>query len=198
MLELALTVLLTPLMAVMNRIRGMYGAGGIIGGVALGGALFLITKDPIAAAACAVLYFVGESVGWGRWLKIIPAMENNVSQQVYWDKYRQPERGKFIHKLANKIAKEKDDYRRYAKVALYIRACIWFPPIFIALALTGHANWAGAGIASLFCIYCFPLAYGLAYDKSSNGWWGRGEVYYGIVQGATLTLALLSHLIITI
>lgn len=193
MIELWLKIALVPLMAVSNRIRGMYGAGGIIFAGVLAAALYVITGDILAAGVCGVLYALGESVGWGRWLRCIPAIEQDVPQHVYWDSYRQPERGKLIHGLANKLARERDDYKKYVLTALYIRASIWFPPIFVALYAFGHTNELSALVGSLFVIWLFPHCYLLAYDTAKGGdgflrmrWWPLGEVFYGVVQGACL------------
>lgn len=182
---------LIPAYYFMNRQRGKMGAGGAIFGAATGAIVFAATLDPIAAAICGALYFAGESVGWGRWLRTVPHW-GRISTDEYWRDVRQPDRGKIIHKIANSISKEKKDFARYAQTALYIRAAIWFPPILTALAVTGHANPAVAAVASAAAIVAFPWAYRYAYKAKAKEYWGRGEMFYGAVQGACLAAALMS------
>jgi hypothetical protein len=182
---------LIPAYYFMNRQRGHMKAGGAIFGAATGAIVFAATLDPIAAALTAVLYFAGESIGWGRWLRTVPYW-GRISTDEYWRDVRQPERGKFIHKIANRINQEKKDFAKYAQTALYIRAALWFPPILAALAITGHANPIVALGASGACVYAFPWAYRYAYKTDAQGYWGRGERFYGAVQGASLAAALIS------
>jgi hypothetical protein len=182
---------LIPAYYFMNRQRGRMGAGGAIFGAATGFIVFAATLDPIAAVICGALYFAGESVGWGRWLRTVPHW-GRTSTDDYWANVRQPERGKIIHKIANSISKEKKDFAKYAQTALYIRAAIWFPPILTALAVTGHANPLVAAVASVAAVVAFPWAYWAAARSARREWWGRGERYYGAVQGACLAAALIS------
>lgn len=187
-----LLLALIPIFAVINRVRGKIGAGGLVGGAALGVVVFALSLNPILAAVCAVLYAAGESVGWGRWIKLIGRSHDGVSQFDYMDHHREKDRGKFIHNLANKVVKESKDYVSYAWVALWIRAAIWFPPIFIALAVGGVINPLIAVICSGFVVAMFPISYSVARQISKNDWWGRGEIIYGACQGIALALAFMA------
>lgn len=183
---------LIPLFAVLNRLRGKFGAGGIVVGVAVVAVVFVITLQPELAAACGVLYIAGESVGWGRWIKIIGRSHDGVTQFQYMDHHREKNRGKFIHNIANKIAKESKDYVSYGWAALMIRAAIWFPPILILLAAWGVADPVAAIAGSVVCIVTFPIAYSVARQIEKKNYWGRGEIIYGAVQGAALALAFIA------
>jgi len=183
---------LIPLFAVVNRVRGSFGAGGVVGGAVMGGVVLALSLNPVVAGVCALLYVAGESVGWGRWIKAIGRSHDGVAQFDYMDNYREKDRGKFIHNLANKVVKESKDYVSYAWVALWIRAAIWFPPIFIALALAGIVHPITAALCAGFTVAMFPVSYSVARQISKNGWWGRGEIIYGACQGAALALSFMT------
>ena len=183
---------LVPLFAVVNRVRGSFGAGGVVGGAVLGGVVLALSLNPVLAGVCALLYVAGESVGWGRWIKLIGRSHDGVSQFDYMDHHREPNRGKFIHKLANKIVKESKDYVSYAWMALWIRAAMWFPPIFLALAVAGVVDPIIAVLCSAFAVAMFPVSYSVGRQISKTGWWGRGEIIYGACQGVALALAFIA------
>lgn len=185
-----LLVLLIPLYAVFNRFRGTKGWGGPAGGALTCAIIFAYSGNMFGAVAAGGLYISGEAMGWGRWLATVP-MWGKVSQQEYWDKHRQPTRGKFIHNIANKIAREDKDYVDYAKVALIIRGLYWWVPIAIATTVTGISNPAAAVCAGALGA-TMPGCYRIAYKKwGEKEYWKRGEQIYGAVHGVIIALLLI-------
>lgn len=184
-----LKLLLIPLYAVFNRIRGTTGSGGVIGGVLTGIIVFIFTNNPIASGVVALLYFTGEMVGWGRWLKTVPHWGDRSYQETYMAN-REKDRGKVIHAIADAIVKEETDFTAYAKIALFIRGVYWWAPISIAMVAFGISNPVLAAIAVLIAGLAFPFSYNLSYKLFKEKYWGYGERIYGAFHGIILILLL--------
>lgn len=185
-----LLVLLIPLFVFFNRFRGTKGWGGAAGGAVVAGVVAVFSENIVAALAAGGAYAVGEAMGWGRWLSLVPRWFDGTTQAVYWEKYRQPDRGKIIHNIANKIAREDKDFKKYSQVALVIRGAYWWALVAIALAVTGVTNPIMVPVAILLGA-TMPFCYALGYKFFGvKDYWKRGENIYGGVHGLILMLLL--------
>lgn len=142
-----------------------------------------------------VLYMLGESSGWGKWVGCLVSSE----PKIKYDDYEG--RGfPFIHYIANWFVKEKEDYIGYCNVALALRGIQWWVPVY---ALIGYAIdemvWSiyiGAVVGVMFPVAAYlgrVTGFTFKYSKfECTGNWERQEVWYGLFQ----MLGMLSLLII--
>lgn len=166
----------------LNRFRGTLGAGGPIVGAVTGLIVFLLTGNPLVAVGIAIAYALGEAPGWGRWIKLL---NKNYTQQEYWNNHREPSRGKEIHWLANKIAREKTDYRKYAMVAMGLRGLLWWLPVALVPTLLLGAPTAPVGLLGALTPYCIRAA------RNKVPFWRWQEHYSGVLHGLILALIII-------
>lgn len=208
-----LLFLLIPMMTVLNRLRGTglkdrFGIdipvlrnGAPIVAVILG--LFLQacyadqqTLDvfwPMFGISVSVIYLIGESFGWGKWLQAIPMICRGATQEDYnVSNVARRDTGKEngIHAIANAIFKESKNYVGYTITALMIRALYWWVPFFLMLDVFIRTSEISTIIAIFFLSVTFPFCYMIAYKISKKHWWGRGEYIYGFCQGVALFFVL--------
>lgn len=184
-----LLFILPLIYAVTNRVRGLFGFGGVIGGVVTGLVVAFFTQNYILAALTVGLYIAGESWGWGKWIISIPHWDdpNWVPSQVLLDRTDGKNNG--IDWLASKFCPQTKNYKRYSQIALALRGLLWLAPIYIAIAAFGHATIVGTIVACLLSM-TFPLWYYIMYRIDSVNYWGYGEVVYGFIQGIALICVL--------
>jgi len=188
--------------SIMNRWpRGTFSWGSWVTGAVLAVLIFLITSNLYAAGAFLVLYGLGESFGWGKWLATVPHWDNKtVTQEMYNSGElkasgiplleRKDGKNNGIHFLANLISKETKDFRSYAWWALFFRGILWQAPIFIAFAFLGVINPFIAAVAIVIVAFAFPLSYAAAYKVFGGSYWPMGELLYGLIQGLVMAIAL--------
>ena len=153
-------------------------------GAITGVVVFLFTGMPILAAGIAIAYALGEAPGWGRWIKLF---DKDWTQEEYMRSHREPDRGKEIHKIANKISKESKDYKRYALTAMALRGTLWWLPVALVGTYLDGPLWlctvlCGASMGPL-CKLATKVNWGEHY-------WARQERLVGVSHGIALGVAL--------
>lgn len=206
-------ILLPIIFALLNRARGdhfkyfpdqaaKYATGGLCGSLVWfsGGCWWDIL-------GCIVLYKIGESFGWGKWISSIltnkPHYDEDEGKSVFkvfgktiviWDG---------IHHITNLFIPERKNFYAYSVLALAVRGIYWWAPLLIYASIrTLLYGPMALPYAILFGIL-FPVSVLLAmqwdwkipyliYQKDMvNRSWQRSELIYGAFQGVILSLLLL-------
>ena len=147
--------------------------------------------------AAGILYYAGESMGWGEW---VGALCNNekVASQERLDEDAGHNNG--IHWLANLIFKESENYKRYCQLALSIRGFYWWFPIMFFIGYLGLLPWYVAAISIFFLSIGFPIGIEIARNLNFTfvikgfkvtGVWERQELIYGFIQFLCISLPIL-------
>lgn len=145
------------------------------------------------------LYMLGESMGWGKWVGSLCHPESTITLE---SRYADDEgtRFPFIHKTANAIVKERENYLRYCQVALAIRGLYWWLPLLMFMAVIGITSYWVAILGSILLGIGFPLAcyIGSKLDYNGRFWlinyskgWENQELVYGLIQGIVLWAVVL-------
>lgn len=145
------------------------------------------------------LYMLGESMGWGKWVGSLADPESTITLK---SRYADDEgtRFPFIHKTANAIVKERENYLRYCQVALAIRGLYWWLPLLMFMAVIGITSYWLAILGSILLGVGFPLAcyIGSKLDYNGKFWlinyskgWENQELVYGLMQGIVLWAVVL-------
>ena len=140
------------------------------------------------------LYMLGESMGWGKWVGSLCYPESTTSLEA---RYVDDEgvRFPFIHKTANMIVKERENYLAYCNIALGIRGLYWWLPLMLFMAVIGITSYWAAILGSILLGIGFPMACYIArITKFEFTWWKiscvdaweRQEIVYGLFQGIAL------------
>jgi hypothetical protein len=211
-------LLLVPMMTFLNRLRGTgfedYGIktkvlqnGAPIAACILGLYFHIVYHDrmtvdvgigwPLFGISVAIVYMLGESFGWGKWLQTIPFIMERRSQEDYNTSNvirRDSGKDNGIHAIANAIFKEHKNYAGYAITALMIRALYWWVPFYLMLDVFIRTSELSSMLAILFLGITFPLSYMISYSISPKNYWARGEYIYGFCQGVALSFVLLIFL----
>lgn len=185
--------------AILNRLRG-HGTVFDFGYISINGnmlyalyilALFALLFSWLAGVCAAVLYTIGESFAWGKW---VGAILRRSSNPVDDDGRSFP----FIHYIANSIIKEKSDYLNYSRLALAIRGFIWWSPLLIIAGVYGLSWWIVAANSLLLAI-ALPISVEVGrimrfefsfWEVDVESAWERSEFVYGIFQFMCVTLTL--------
>lgn len=142
----------------------------------------------------ALLYILGESMGWGKW---VGYLTSDTSKPNYdeLEGYNFP----YIHKTASLVVNEREDYKSYCEVALAIRGFYWWTPLLIFLGFIDLLSWYQVTLNSIILAVGFPIAcyigkewnfeYKSKYLNMSKGWENQ-EVVYGFFQFMCLTLSI--------
>lgn len=155
------------------------------------------THSMIGGIASAVLFLLGESFAFGKWVGYLVDYENK-HEPEYSSKI-----GKsfpYIHYIADAIVKEKEDYKRYCQVALTIRGFVWWAPLYGLMAWLGLVSWCTASVLVVLLSIGFPIACWVGrnwkYDRRfgvlgfKRGWENQ-EVAYGAIQGMCMLVVVL-------
>ncbi len=191
------------LFAILNRLRGSdlrrffisYSkisrllVGGIVG--------YLIKPDYQGIIIGIILYAIGESFGWGKWLATCIDGEKRFNEKegrtkifnfYVWDG---------IHHITNLFIPEIKNHILYSKVALIIRGMYWWLPLLLYACyynVITHIVYSVL-ISLLFgiCFVCsisiakiikFRILYIMKKDNSETDHiWEKSEIIYGLFQG---------------
>ena len=145
-----------------------------------------------------LLYILGESMGWGKWVGSLCYPNEHPVEQRYEDMegYDFP----YIHQTANAIVKERENYLAYCNIALGIRGLYWWLPLLMFMAVIGITSYWVAILGSVLLGIGFPLACYIAritkfeftwWKVSCIGAWERQELIYGLMQGVVLWAVVL-------
>lgn len=144
-----------------------------------------------------VIYLIGESFGWGKWIGSLCEPDSIPLEKRYLDLegYRFP----YIHKLANTFVKEKENYTAYCNVALGLRGFYWWVGVFFTLSVAGVTEYSLGLLIAVVLGASFPLACYLStitnfefgfWRVNCYSAWERQEVIYGLFQSAAFIVAL--------
>lgn len=146
-----------------------------------------------------LLYMLGESMGWGKWVGSLCYPESTTSLEARYADY-EGVRFPFIHKTANMIVKERENYLAYCNIALGIRGLYWWLPLLMFMAVIGITSYWLAILGSILLGVGFPVACYMAsitkfeftwWKISCVGAWERQEIVYGLMQGIVLWAVVL-------
>lgn len=149
-----------------------------------------------------LLYMLGESMGWGKWVGSLCHPESIISLE---DRYADNEGIKFpfVHQTANLIVKEREDYELYCQVALGLRGFYWWISLYVFMAFIGLVSYYEAIIISILLGITFPIAAYISTKLDYNGkfWiinyskgWENQELIYGLFQGIAMWYIMLQWL----
>jgi hypothetical protein len=195
-------LLLYPIVnAILNRWpRGTYSWGPWVAGAIMAGLIFAITMNYLAAGAFFVLYGLGESFGWGKWLATVPFWKDKAyTQEMYLQSKLYPRddgKNNGVHLFANLISDETKDFKSYAWWALFFRGILWQAPIFVVLAGLGVMSPFVVPFAIGILAIAFPVLYSMAYKLFGDKYWTMGELLYGLVQGLVMAAALATGILL--
>ncbi len=185
--------------AILNRLRG-HGTVWELVGVPIKGNLlytiyiaiiFTIFFGITAGIVAGVIFIIGESFAWGKWVGAILRRSSNPADD---DGRSFP----FIHYIANSIIKEENDYLNYARLALAIRGFIWWSPLLILAGVYGLSWWIVAANSLLLAI-ALPISVeaGRVLEFKFTVWkiecegaWERQEIIYGFFQFMCVTATI--------
>ena len=113
----------------------------------------LLTSSVLNALIIAVLYILGESMGWGKWVGYLTA-DNHPENYNDKEGYNFP----FIHQTANLLANEKEHYRLYCQIALGLRGFYWWILPYLFMAYIDLTSYYEAVLFSILLGVLFPIA----------------------------------------
>lgn len=117
--------------------------------------LISLLSNFINGLVIAVLFLIGESFSWGKWVGSLCHPEN-ITDEVKNNKC-----GKsfpYIHYMANYIQNQDENYKLYCQIALVIRGFIWWTPLMILLGYLDLLNWLVVILNSFILAIGFPIA----------------------------------------
>lgn len=191
--------------AVLNRLRGtgdVLRVGNFrVTGIMLYALYLMVVVTMISewyyGLAFTVLFLVGESYAWGKWIGYLVDYEDEHTPE-YDSKV-----GKsfpYIHYISNSIVSERVNYKKYCQVALTLRGFVWFAPMYAVLGYAELINWIEVAIISIVLAVSFPIAAYVGrnwdYNKKigvlefKRGWENQ-EIVYGAMQGIVLWYVVL-------
>lgn len=186
--------------AFLNRLRGSDVRFGIKGSTAAKAIICAALAYPALrigiyyALIPPILYLIGESFGWGKWVASIidekPQYDENegliiIGKLRIWDG---------IHHIADFIAPEKLDYMNYSMTALCIRGLYWWGPLFLYYAILGLFPFMEIIAYLVILSATFPICFILSRDLLDylpkidllDNAWEWGEFFYGGIQGIAI------------
>lgn len=195
--------------AILNRLRGtgdVLRIGGLkVTGVMLYALYLMIVVTMMTewyyALAFSVLFIVGESYAWGKWIGFLVDYENK-HEPEYNSKV-----GKgfpYIHYIANVFAPETRNYKLYCQTALAIRGFFWFAPIYGLLYYIGLINTTETIALITILSIGFPIACDVGRNWDYNNkigvlefkrGWENQEIAYGAMQGLCLWYVIIIQIV---
>lgn len=173
---------------ILNRLRGTYSIFSKINGIIIASILYIVTSDLYMSILTGVMYVIGESFGWGKWIGGI--MSKNTSKPTEAQLRDQEGTKNGIHYLANLIAPMNNNYYTYCIVALLIRGIYWFGLTLLPLVIFGYMNIQIYVLITASLGIGFPLsvvmADGLIANNGGSGVWEFAEIIYGLIQDIVL------------
>lgn len=182
---------------ILNRWRGTGKIVGPVSGTNIYSLYFvivvgLLTNNWIYGVIAGLLFMLGESAGWGKWVGALCYPERKLAnlEKEYAD--HEGRGWPFIHWIANFFIREKEDFIGYCTVALTLRGFYWWIWLYGFLFYIGLINNISAILAVILLGLAFPLACHLSkkytiYKSfkylSISGRWETQELYYGFIQG---------------
>lgn len=181
---------------VLNRWRG---TGDIfnISGFAITGTMIYafymfvlvsILSNPIYGFIATLLFLVGESLAFGKWVGYLTYPENYNKEQ--FEANKKGSNFPFIHQTANYFINQSNPYK-YSLLALSIRGLYWWLPLYLLFAYIGLINYFEAILIGFLLGIGFPIACILSrkftfrfkckYLECTDNW-HRQELFYGFIH----------------
>jgi hypothetical protein len=181
---------------VLNRLRGTWSWMAKVVGIVIGIIFYVCGGDIYTSTALIVMYILGESFGWGKWMggiyrdNVIPTKQQLADLEG---------RNNGIHFLANKIYPETKNYALYCFTALWIRGIYWVGLTLLPLLVGGYLDAGNYIVITALLGYGFPISVKIGMyteDKFSfgymRGFWEHSEVWYGVMQDIAFILVVLN------
>ena len=154
-------------------------------------------SNPIYGFIATILFLVGESYAWGKWIGFLTYPENYDKEQ--FENNKAGSNFPFIHQTANYFVNQSKPYH-YSVLALSIRGLYWWLPLYLLFAYIGLINYFEAIIIGMLLGIGFPIACILSrkftfrfkykYLECTDNW-HRQELIYGFFQGLGMMYIIL-------
>lgn len=216
-MNILIIIILAVIFSLLNRVRG----GGLgylsadcdryakwTSGSLIAGLIYLASGSAWALLGIP-LYILGESFGWGKWIGALVLDRPFYKQEeghTYVDFSVFNRHIKFdfwdgIHHLANLLIPERKNWQGYSVVALGIRGCYWWAPIWMLAVATGciGLHYAIGVVLALGVVFPasvltamqlnfkIPCLMKLRLSKPELSW-ERAEFIYGACHGVALAM----------
>ena len=162
--------------------------------------LVSILSNPIYGFIATLLFLVGESLAFGKWVGYLTYPENYNKEQ--FEANKKGSNFPFIHQTANYFINQSNPLK-YSVLALSIRGLYWWMPLYLLFAYIGLINYFEAVFIGIFLGICFPMACILSrkfsfrfkykYLECTNNW-HRQELIYGFVHFICNAYIILKYL----
>ena len=159
--------------------------------------LVSILSNPIYGFIATILFLVGESYAWGKWIGFLTYPENYDKEQ--FENNKAGSNFPFVHQTANYFINQSKPYY-YSVLALSIRGLYWWLPLYLLFAYIGLINYFEAIIIGMLLGIGFPIACILSrklnfrfkykYLECTDNW-HRQELIYGFFQGSGMMYIIL-------
>lgn len=159
--------------------------------------LVSILSNPIYGFIATLLFLVGESYAFGKWVGYLTYPENYNKEQ--FEANKKGSNFPFIHQTANYFINQSNPYK-YSLLALSIRGLYWWLPLYLLFAYIGLINYFEAIVIGFLLGIGFPIAcilsrkfnfiFDYKYLKCTDNW-HRQELFYGLFQGLGTTYIIL-------
>ena len=161
-----------------------------------------LTNSVIGFTLAIFLFLIGECFAFGKWVGFLVDYEDEHEPEY------ESEIGKsfpYIHYLANYIVDEKDDYKSYCQIALFIRGFVWWTPLLVLLGSIDLLSWSIVAINSIILAIGFPFGcligrnwtfeYKSKYFFTKRGW-GNQELGYGFIQFLCISFSIFLYKVV--
>lgn len=148
-----------------------------------------------------ILYILGESFAWGKWLGWLVSYDKDSKPDYNNDDGRS---FPYIHYIAQAIVKQENDYTTYCEIALAIRGLFWWLPLFAMLFMIDLISIYNIIVALTMLSTGFPIAayigkninfeYRSKYFNTSKGWENQ-ELVYGFFHWIAINISILINFI---
>ena len=163
--------------------------------------LVSILSNPIYGFIATLVFLVGESYAWGKWIGHLTYPENYNKGQ--FENNKAGSNFPFIHQTANYFINQSKPYY-YSVLALSIRGLYWWLPLYLLFAYIGLINYFEAIVIGFLLGIGFPIACYIGRNwrfeyKSKllllKRGWENQEVVYGLIQGLCLWYVVIIQIV---
>ena len=164
--------------------------------------LVSILSNPIYGFIATLLFLVGESLAFGKWVGYLTYPENYNKEQ--FENNKAGSKFPFIHQTANYFINQSNPYK-YSVLALSIRGIYWWLPLYLLFAYIGLINYFEAIVIGFllgigFSIACllsrkFTFRFKYKYLACTDNW-HRQELIYGFFQMIALWYVIIKNILI--
>ena len=164
--------------------------------------LVSILSNHIYGFITTLLFLVGESLAFGKWVGYLTYPENYNKEQ--FENNKAGSKFPFIHQTANYFINQSNPYK-YSVLALSIRGIYWWLPLYLLFAYIGLINYFEAILIGFllgigFSIACllsrkFTFRFKYKYLVCTDNW-HRQELIYGFFQMIALWYVIIKNILI--